>query len=89
MADTPTVKAFKIRIISGPYVGRYVGMHSVVGMVSNPEVLKNPPVNLPGMNYGAWVQERAAIRFVEENAGPVLAALNQLGCKSELIKVQG
>src|SRR5882762_2318207 len=64
MADTPTVKAFKIRIISGPYVGRYVGMHSVVGMVSNPEVLKNPPVNLPGMNYGAWVQERAAIRFV-------------------------
>src|SRR6266404_4385930 len=58
MADTPIVKAFKIRIISGPYVGRYVGMHFGVGMVSIREVLKNPPVNLPGMDYAAWVQER-------------------------------
>jgi len=89
MADMPTVKAFTIRIISGQYAGRYLGMHFGGGMVSNPEVQKNPPVNLPGMNYGAWVQERAATRFLEGNAGPVLVALNQLGYKAELIKVQG
>ena len=89
MADTPIVKAFKIRIISGPYVGRYIGMKFGVGMVSIREVLKNPPVNLPGMDYAAWVQERTATRFLAGNAGPVLTALNDLGCKAELIKVQG
>ena len=85
------MKAFKIkiRIISGPYAGRYVGMRFGGGMVSNREVLKNPPVSLPGMDYAAWVQERTATQFLEKNAGPVLAALNQLGCKSELLKVQG
>ena len=89
MTDTPVVKAFTIRIVSGPYAGRYVGMKFGGGLVTNPEVLKNPPLNLPDMAYGAWVQERAATRFFEGHAEPVLTALNKLGYKAELIKVQG
>ena len=50
---------------AGPYSGRYVGMKFGGGLVTNPEVLKNPPLNLPDMAYGAWVQERAATRFFE------------------------
>ena len=50
---------------------------------------KNPPVNPPGANFGLWAQERAATRFFERNAEPVLTALNKLGYKAELIKVQG
>jgi len=46
MTDTPVVKAFTIRIVSGPYAGRYVGMKFGGGLVTNPEVLKNPPLNL-------------------------------------------
>ena len=89
MADVPLVKAFKIRIISGPYAGRYVGMRFGGGMLSNREVLKNPPVNLPGRDYAAWAQERTATRFLARNAEPVLTALNELECKAELIKVRG
>src|SRR5882762_2298479 len=40
---------------AGPYAGRYVGMKFGGDLVTNPEVLKNPPLNLPDMAYGAWV----------------------------------
>jgi hypothetical protein len=89
MADTPIMKAFTIRITSGEYAGRYVGVQFGGGLVTNPEVQKNPPVNLPDAKCGLWAQERAATRFFERNAEPVLAALNKLGYKAELIKVQG
>ena len=59
------------------------------GLVTNPEVQKNPPVNVPGANYGLWAQERATTRFFEANAEPVLRELNRLGYKTQLIKVQG
>jgi hypothetical protein len=83
------VKAFIVRVISGEHAGRYVGMRFGGGLVTNPEVQKNPPINLAGVDFGLWAQERAATRFFETNAGPVLAALNKLGYKAELIKVQG
>jgi hypothetical protein len=89
MAEKPIVKAFTVRITSGEYAGRYVGMRFGGGLVTNPEVQKNPPVNPPGVDYGLWAQEKAATRFFEKNAEPVLVSLNKLGYKAELIKVQG
>jgi hypothetical protein len=88
-AKTKIAKAFIIRITNGEYAGRCIGMRFGGGLVTNPEVQKNPPINLEGLNYGLWAQERAATRFLEDNAAPVLAALNKAGLKSELIKVQG
>ena len=89
MAEMPVVKAFIVRIASGEYAGRYVGMRFGGGLVTNPEVQQNPPINLPGTAFGLWAQERAATRYFEKNAEPVIATLNKLGHKVELIKVQG
>jgi hypothetical protein len=81
------VKAFIVRITSGEFAGRYVGMRFNGGLVTNPEVQRNPPVNV-GTNYGLWAQERAATRFFENNAAPALRELNALGIRAELIQVQ-
>jgi hypothetical protein len=83
------VKAFIIRINSGEYEGRYIGMRFDGGLVANLEIQNNPPVNPPGLKYSLWVQEESAIRFFERNAEPALKALNELGYKVGLIKVQG
>ena len=84
----PVVKAFTIKIISVEYAGRYVGMQFGGGLVTNPEVQKNPPVTVPGANHGLWAQERATTRFFEANDEPVLRELNRLGYKTQWIKVQ-
>jgi hypothetical protein len=58
-------------------------------MVTNPEVLNNPPVNVPGSNkYGLWVQHGAATRFIEAAVHDGAAALTELGYEVEMIQIQ-
>jgi len=78
------MKRFRIRITSGAERGRYVGPH-FGGYGSNPEVQKNPPVNVPG--YGLWEQENVATEFFEGNTSYVQAKLRALGFKTELVGV--
>ena len=73
-----------IRITSGEHKGRYVGQSFGGGLVTNPQVLKNPPVNIPG--YGLHAQERGATKFFEQNTARVQADLRALGYESELVE---
>jgi hypothetical protein len=82
-------KLFEIRVTSGTYAGRYVGLRFGGGLVTNPEMQKNPPVNVDGTKYGLWAQQAAATKFFEGNPEGVQAELRQLGYETELIKVQG
>jgi hypothetical protein len=66
MTEAP--KHYRIRITSGAEAGRYVGMSFGGGYVSNPEVLKSPPVNVPGSGYGLWAQQRGATVFINADA---------------------
>jgi hypothetical protein len=53
MADEYPKKLVKLRIKSGQHAGRYIGPRFGGGLVTNPEVRNNPPVNLPGTKYAA------------------------------------
>ena len=79
------MKRFRIRITSGGERGRYVGPR-FGGYGSNPEVQKNPPVNVPG--YGLWEQEAVATEFFDGNASYVQAEMRALGYDTELVEVE-
>ncbi len=86
MKDAPPIKRYRIQIASGVEKGRYVGLRFGGGYVSNPEVQKNPPTNVPG--YGLWAQEGGATEFFEGNTARVQAELKALGYDTELVKVE-
>jgi hypothetical protein len=78
----------RIRITSGDYKGRYIGLPVGSGWVANPVAQNNPPVNVPGTKYGLVAQERAATEFAEGNVGFVQSDLTALGYESELVEVK-
>jgi hypothetical protein len=78
----------RIRITSGDYKGRYIGLPVGSGWGTNPVVQKNPPVNVAGTRYGVYSQEQAATEFSEGNVGAVQTDLKALGYESELVEVR-
>jgi hypothetical protein len=76
----------EIRITSGDYKGRYIGLP--VGSVLVTNLRKNSPVNVPGTRYGLYAQEQAATKFSEGNVGGVQSDLKALGYESELVEVK-
>lgn len=82
-------RLYIIQIKSGPHAGRYIGGHFGGGLVTNPVVRKNPPVNVPSSEkYGLWAQDRAAIKFLEHVVHDAAAELIGLGYEVEIIQVQ-
>jgi hypothetical protein len=65
----------RIRITSGDYKGRYIGLPVGSGWGTNPVVQKNPPVNVAGTRYGVYSQEQTATEFSEGNVGAVQSDL--------------
>jgi hypothetical protein len=86
--ELPVRKRYRVRITAGEHKGRYVGMGFGNGLVTNPEVRKNPPVNVSGTNYALWTQERGATEFFEGNSAKVQAELKAAGYESELVEVE-
>ena len=78
----------RIRITSGDYKGRYIGLPVGSGWGANPVVQNNPPVNVAGTRYGLVVQEQASTEFSEGNVVAVQADLEALGYQSELVEVK-
>ena len=78
----------EIRITSGDYKGRYIGLPVGSGWGANPVVQTNPPVNVAGTRYGVYSQEQAATEFSEGNVGAVQFDLKALGYESELVEVK-
>jgi len=91
--EVPVMKAWTIRIKSGPNAGRWVGGHFGGGLVTNPEVQNNPPVNVTGSTkYGLWAQQAAATRFFEGGLKEAIDELTKLGydpTSLDILKVQG
>jgi hypothetical protein len=83
----PPPKRYRIRITSGQHAGRYVGARFGGGYVSNPDVIKNPALNVDGARFALWTQESGAMRFFEGKPEAVQAELNTLGYQSELVEV--
>jgi hypothetical protein len=79
---------FKIRITSGEAKGRYIGAQFDGSSVSDPDVQNNPPMNVPGTEYGLHAQEKAATEFFEGGGQSVQAELQLLGYESELVAVK-
>jgi hypothetical protein len=77
----------EIRITSGDYKGRYIGLPVGSGWGAKP-VGQNPPVNIPGTRYGVYAQEKAATKFSEGNVEAVQSDLKALGYESEFIEVK-
>ena len=78
----------RIRITSGDYKGRYIGLPVGSGWGTNPVVQSNPTVNVPGTKYGFVAQEQAATEFSEGNVVAVQTDLKALGYESELVEVK-
>jgi hypothetical protein len=78
----------RIRITSGDYKGRYIGLPVGGGWSANPVVQKNPPVNVAGTRYGVYSQEQAATEFSEGNVAAVQFDLKTVGYESELVEVK-
>ena len=76
----------EIRITSGDYKGRYIGLP--VGSGGTNLAKKNTPVNVPGARYGLYAQEKAATKFSEENVRGVQSDLEALGYTSKLVEVK-
>jgi hypothetical protein len=77
----------EIRITSGDYKGRYVGLPVGTGGGTN-LAKKNTPVNVPGTRYGLYAQEKAATKFSEENVRGVQTDLKARGYESKLVEVK-
>jgi len=73
--------------VRGRMRGRYVGMRFGGGLVTNPEVQKNPPVNMDGTKFGLWAQERGGTEFFEQGLAEPEAALRAAGIPYEKIEV--
>jgi hypothetical protein len=77
----------EIRITSGDYKGRYIGLP--VGNSGGTNLAKkNTPVNVPGARYGLYAQEKAATKFSEANVRGVQSDLEALGYKWKLVEVK-
>ena len=85
MKDAP--KRFRIRITSSEAKGRYVGPRFGGGLVTDPDLQKNPSLNVPGLKHSLYAQEGAATEFFEGNTAKVQAELKALGYESELVEV--
>jgi len=89
MSAEKMAKLFIIQIKSGTHAGRYVGGHFGGGLVTNPEVQNNPPVNVPGSDkYGLWAQDTAAMKFFEHAIHDAAAELAMLGFDVGITQVQ-
>ena len=73
------MKMFKLKIKSGAHAGRCVGMRFGGGLVTNPDVQMNPPVNVPGTKYGLCAQEGDGTSFFDGAVGTTVAELQQPG----------
>jgi hypothetical protein len=82
------MKRFRIKLTSGDHAGRYVGQSLGGGLVANPEIQKDPPLDIHGTNYGSHAQEEGAIQFFEHGAHEAFVKLRALGHELVLIEVK-
>lgn len=82
------MKRFRIKLTAGEHAERYVGQSLGGGLVANPEIHSDPPLDIRGTNYGSYAQEQGAIQFFEHGAYEAFVKLRALGHELELIEVK-
>lgn len=80
--------SFRIKIkTAGEHQGRYLGPNFGGGYVSNPDVLKNPPIKIQGTKYSSHAWESGATEYFDHAAPAVQAELKAAGYDTELVPV--
>jgi hypothetical protein len=87
-AVTNLMTRFRIRITSGPYTGRYVGLNSSDAVVSTPELPAVRGVKIPGTRYSLYEQKPAATEFLQRDGEATQLQLKNLDYDSELDAVE-
>ena len=82
------MKRFRIKLTSGEHAERYVGQSLGSGLVANPGMQSDPPLDIRGTNYGSYAQEQGAIQFFEHGAHEAFVKLRALGHELELLEVK-
>jgi hypothetical protein len=82
------MKRFRIKLTSGEHAERYVGQSLRGGLVANPGMQSDPPLDIRGTNYGSYAQEQGAIQFFEHGAHEAFVKLRALGHELELTEVK-
>jgi hypothetical protein len=82
------MKRFRVKLTSGEHAERYVGQSLGSGLVANPEMKTDPPLNIHGTNYGSYAQEQGAIQFFEHGAHEASVKLRALGQELQIIEVK-
>ena len=80
------MKRFRIKLKSGEHAERYVGQSLDDGLVANPGMQSDPPLDIHGTNYGSYAQEQSAIQFFEHGSHEAFVKLRALGHELELIE---
>jgi hypothetical protein len=87
-AGKNVMRRFRIRITSGPYTGRYVGLNSSDAVVTTPELPAVREVKIPGTRYSLYEQMPAATEFLQRNGEATQMQLKNLDYDSELDAVE-
>jgi hypothetical protein len=82
------MKRFRVKVTSGEHAERYVGQSLGSGLVANPEMQSDPPLDIHGTNYGSYAHEQGAIQFFEHGAHEAFVKLRALGHELEMIEVK-
>jgi hypothetical protein len=87
MYNAPPPKRYRIKITSGVQAGRFVGPNIGGGLITNPALLNNREVRVPGTPYSLYAQADAAMQFFEKGVESPRAQLRGLGYETELVEV--
>jgi hypothetical protein len=78
------MRRFRIRITSGQYSGRYVGLNASDAVVATPGLPAAREVKVSGTQYCLYEQMRAATEFLQRSGETAQMQLRNLGFDSEL-----
>jgi hypothetical protein len=82
------VQLYLVKITTGDHAGRFIGPNFGGGLVTNPDVQKNPPLRIENTKYSSHGWQRGATHYFEHAAQPVQAELKAAGYGTELVPVQ-
>jgi hypothetical protein len=82
------MKQFRLKVVSGEYIRCYIGQRLGHGIITSPEVMKKPPVDIPGTIYAIHAQEPGATLFSEHSAKQGQVYLRALGYEVEAVDAE-
>jgi hypothetical protein len=80
------MKQFRLKVASGRFANCYIGLQAGRAIVTSPEAITNPPVDIPGTIHAVHAQEQGATLFSEHSAKQGRIYLLALGYEVEAVE---